>query len=79
MCIRDRYYTPEISVNADANLQMSKEDMETLTVFQDIINTENDEVVELYKAAKKGQLTSSDGKSAKVIKQVEDPVEVLSN
>ena len=73
------YYTPEISVNADANLQMSKEDMETLTVFQDIINTENDEVVELYKVAKKSQLTSSDGESAKVIKQVEDPVEVLSS
>ena len=73
------YYTPEISVNADANLQMSKEDMETLTVFQDIINTENAEVVGLYKAAKKGQLTSSDGESAKVVKQVEDPVEVLSN
>jgi len=73
------YYTPEISVNADANLQMSKEDMETLTVFQDIINTENTEIVDLYKAAKKGQPTSSDGESAKVIKQVEDPVEVLSN
>jgi len=73
------YYTPEISVNADANLQMSKEDMETLTVFQDIINTENAEVVELYKAVKKGQPTSSDGESAKVVKQVEDPVEVLSN
>ena len=73
------YYTPEISVNADANLQMSKEDMETLTVFQDIINTENSEVVDLYKDAKKSQPTSSDGESAKVIKQVEDPVEVLSN
>ena len=73
------YYTPEISVNADANLQMSKEDMETLNVFQDIINTENAEVVDLYKAAKKGQPTSSDGESAKVVKQVEDPVEVLSN
>ena len=73
------FYIPEISVNADANLQMSKEDMETLTVFQDVINTENAEVVELYKAAKKGQPTSSDGESAKVIKQVEDPVEVLSN
>jgi hypothetical protein len=72
------YYTPEISVNADANLQMSKEDMETLTVFQDIINTENSEVVELYKDAKKSQPTSSDGESAKVIKQVEDPVGVLS-
>ena len=73
------FYIPEISVNADANLQMSKEDMETLTVFQDIINTENAEVVDLYKTAKKGQPTSSDGESAKVIKQVEDPVEVLSN
>ena len=73
------YYTPEISVNADANLQMSKEDMETLTVFQDVINTENAEVVDLYKAAKKGQPTSSDGESAKVVKQVEDPVEVLSS
>ena len=73
------YYTPEISVNAEANLEMSKEDMETLTVFQDIINTENTEIVDLYKAAKKGQPTSSDGESAKVVKQVEDPVEVLSN
>ena len=73
------FYIPEISVNADANLQMSQEDMETLTVFQDTINTENAEVVDLYKAAKKGQPTSSDGESAKVVKQVEDPVEVLSN
>ena len=73
------FYIPEISVDADANLEMSKEDMETLTVFQDIINTENAEVVDLYKAAKKSQPTSSDGKSAKVVKQVEDPVEVLSN
>ena len=73
------FYIPEISVDADANLEMSKEDMETLTVFQDIINTENAEVVDLYKAAKKGQPTSSDGESAKVVKQVEDPVEVLSN
>jgi len=73
------FYIPEISVNADANLEMSKEDMETLTVFQDIINTENAEVVELYKAVKKGQPTSSDGESAKVVKQVEDPVEVLSS
>jgi len=73
------FYIPEISVNADANLQMSQEDMETLTVFQDTINTENAEVVDLYKAAKKGQSTSSDGESAKVIKQVEDPIEVLSN
>ena len=36
------------------------------------------EVVELYKAAKKGQPISSDGESAKIIEQIEDPVEVLS-
>jgi hypothetical protein len=47
-------------------------------VFQDIINKENDEIVELYKSAKKGQPTSSDGESAKIVEQVEDPIEVLS-
>ena len=42
------YYTPEISVNADANLSMSKEEMETLSTFQEAINMENAEVVSLY-------------------------------
>jgi hypothetical protein len=72
------YYTPDISVNADANLELSKKDTETLIVFQDIINKENDEIVKLYKSAKKGQPTSSDGESAKVVEQVEDPIEILS-
>ena len=73
------YYIPEISVNADANLMLSKKDTETLMVFQGIINKENDEVVELYKAARKGQSVSSDGESAKLVKKVEDPIEVLSS
>ena len=72
------YYTPEISVNADANLEMSKEEIETLAGFQDIIDKENDEIAELYKAVKKNQPTSFDAESAKVVKQIEDPVEVLS-
>ena len=72
------YYTPEISVNADANLEMSKEEIETLAGFQDIIDKENDEIVELYKAVKKSKPTSFDAESVKVVKQIEDPVEILS-
>ena len=72
------YYVPEISVNADANLKMSKEDIETLTVFQEVINTENTEVVDLYRAAKKNKYSSDDGESATIVSKVEDPAEVLS-
>ena len=73
------YYTPEISVNADANLEMSKEEMETLGVFQEVINTENAKVVSLYNDAKKNNYTKKDADSATVISNVEDPAEVLSN
>ena len=73
------YYTPEISVNADANLEMSKEEMETLGVFQEVINTENAQVVSLYNDAKKNNYTKKDADSATVISNVEDPAEVLSN
>ena len=73
------YYTPEISVNADANLEMSKEEMETLGVFQEVINTENTQVVSLYNDAKKTKYTKKDAESATIISNVEDPAEVLSN
>jgi len=72
------YYTPEISVNADANLKMSKEDVDTLSVFQDVINTENAEVVDLYKAAKKSKYNPTDGDSATIVSKVEDPAEILA-
>jgi len=73
------YYTPEISVNADAGLEMSKEDMETLNVFQEVITKENTEVIDLYKAAKKNNYDSSDKDMKKVVDQVEDPVDVLAS
>ena len=47
------FYTPEISVNADANLKMSKEDMETLGVFQEVITKENTEVLIFIRLLKK--------------------------
>ena len=72
------YYTPEISVNADANLEMSKEEMETLGVFQEVINTENTQVVSLYNDAKKNNYTKKDAESATLVSNVEDPAEVLS-
>ena len=59
-------------------MELSKKDTETLIVFQGIIDKENNEVVELYKSAKKSQPTISDGKSAKIVEQIEDPIEVLS-
>jgi hypothetical protein len=58
---------------------MSKEGVETLAVFQDIIDTENNEVVALYKDAKKNKYNKDDGKSATIVSQVEDPAEVLSS
>ena len=46
------FYVPEISVDADSNLQLSDTDMETLKVFQESIDAENKEVVESYNSAK---------------------------
>lgn len=73
------YYTPEIAVNADAGLEMSKEDMETLGVFQEVITKENTEVIDLYKAAKKSNYKSADTDMKKVVDQVEDPIDVLAS
>ena len=68
-----------LSFNADANLTMSKEEMETLSKFQEVISMENTEVVALYNDAKKNNYTKKDAESATVISNVEDPAEVLSN
>ena len=48
-------------------------------MFQGIIDKENNEVVDLYKTAKKNKYSSTDGDSAKIISKVEDPAEVLSS
>ena len=54
------FYVPEIGVNADSNLQLSEDDMETLKVFQESIDIENAEVIDLYNSAKSKQSTVSD-------------------
>jgi len=71
------YYTPDIMVNSDANLQLSDDNMETIKLFQESIEIENKEVINLYNSAKSKSTNSSDTIDAKVVKEL-DPEEVLS-
>ena len=71
------FYVPEIGVNSDENLKLSDADMETIKVFQDTIDTENKEIVDLYNSAKSKKPNGSDLDDAKIVDEV-DPEEVLS-
>ena len=72
------YYVSSIKVDADTNIKLSKDDELALNKFQTIINGENDEVLELYRNAQKGNLKSSDAIDAKVVEDV-DPAQALAN
>ena len=71
------FYVPEISVNADANLQLSDTDMETLKEFQESIDVENKEVIDLYNSAKSKGANGHDKIDAKIVEEL-DPEKVLS-
>tara|TARA_R100001163_G_scaffold39480_1_gene30037 strand:+ start:601 stop:1449 length:849 start_codon:yes stop_codon:yes gene_type:complete len=71
------YYTPDILVNSDANLQLSDDNMDTIKLFQESIDVENKEVIDLYNSAKSKSSNSNDTIDAKVVKEL-DPEEVLS-
>ena len=72
------YYTPDIFVNADANLQLSDDDMETLKVFQESIDVENKEVVSLYNAAKSEVSKKQNDKiDAEIVENIEDAPETI--
>tara|TARA_Y100001937_G_scaffold56822_1_gene78055 strand:- start:568 stop:1416 length:849 start_codon:yes stop_codon:yes gene_type:complete len=71
------YYTPDILVNSDANLQLSDDDMQTIKLFQESIDVENKEVIDLYNSAKSKSANSDDTVDAKIVKEL-DPEEVLS-
>ena len=74
------FYVPEIGVNADANLQLSEDDMETLKVFQESIDVENAEVVDAYNSAKTKQTNPSDKIDAEIVEDVEDePEKILAS
>ena len=74
------FYVPEIAVNADANLQLSDTDMETLKVFQESIDTGNEEVSGLYNSAKTKKSNGSDKIDAEIVKDLDDdlPEKVLA-
>ena len=71
------FYVPEISVNADANLQLSDTDMEPLKVFQESIDVENKQVIDLYNTAKSKGANGHDKIDAKIVEEL-DPEKVLS-
>ena len=71
------YYVPEIGVNADENLKLSDKDMETLKVFQESIDVENKEVIDLYNSAKSKGANGHDKIDAKIVEEL-DPDKVLS-
>ena len=74
------FYVPEITVNADAYLQLSETDMETLKVFQQSIDAENEEVIAAYNTAKTKKANGSDKVDAEVVEQVNEdsPEKVLA-
>ena len=74
------FYVPEIIVNADSNLQLSETDMETLKVFQESIDTENQEVIAAYNTAKTKKANGSDKVDAEIVEEVSDdsPEKVLA-
>jgi hypothetical protein len=75
------FYVPEISVNADANLQLSDTDMDTLKVFQESIDAENLEVAGLYNSSKTKKVNDSDNVDAEIVKDLSDesPEKVLAS
>ena len=74
------FYVPEIGVNADSNLQLSEDDMETLKVFQESIDIENAEVIDAYNSAKSKQSSGSDKIDAEIVEEIEDaPEKVLAS
>ena len=75
------FYVPEISVNADANLQLSADDMDTLKLFQDSIDAENSEVIDEYNKVKAKKANGSDAVDAEIVEDVSgsSPEEVLAS
>ena len=65
----------DISVDSD-EVQFSDKEKEILLAFQDTINTENEEIVELWRQAKKAEPVSVQAVEAEFD---DDPIEVLSS
>jgi len=71
------FYVPKIAVNADANLQLSDTDKETLNRFQESINDENKEVIDAYNSSKKKLVNVNDKEDINIVEEL-SPEQVLS-
>ena len=74
------FYVSDITVDKD-ELSFTDAEKESLLSFQETINTENEEIVELWRQAKKAEPVSVKASEAKTIDAEfdDDPVEVLSS
>jgi hypothetical protein len=73
------FYVSNISVNPD-EVTFTDKEKEILLSFQDVINTENEEIVELWRSAKKASPTTSDAKIIEATQDLEDdPAEILAS
>ena len=72
------FYVSDISVDAD-EVSFTEKEKDALLSFQETINTENEEIVELWRQAKKAEPVSI--KVTKVIDAdlEDDPIEILSS
>ena len=64
------FYVSQIKVNED-EVKFSKEDMELMQKFQDIITAENEDVLELWKQSNKAKNNTSDATDAKLVSDME--------
>jgi hypothetical protein len=74
------YYVPLIQPNSNTNLEFSEKDNETLSIFKQSIDAENQEVIEAYKKARNSSPNAEDVESAKIVDELDDklPEDILS-
>jgi|TARA_R100001460_G_scaffold15642_3_gene34432 hypothetical protein len=74
------FYVSDITVDKD-EVSFTDAEKETLLSFQETINTENEEIVELWRQAKKAEPISVKATKAEVVDAEfeDDPIEVLSS
>jgi len=74
------FYVPVITPNSNTQIEFTSKDNDTLTVFKDAIDKENQEVISAYKKARDKSTNDSDAESAKIVNELDEqlPEDVLS-
>ena len=74
------FYVPVINTNSSAQIEFTEKDNDTLSIFKQTIDNENQEVISAYKKARDNSHNDSDAESAKIVNELDDqlPEDVLS-